>query len=388
MRRVAIVVGQLGMGGSEKQVCHLASRLPEWGYEPLVIALSGGAREADLRDRGVQTVVLTRRHTADVGRLLRVASALRRYQPAIVHGFDYAGSVYGKLAAWLAGVGPVVGGLRCIYVPPARVVWMERALRQSTAAVISNSHAAKHVWAYTVGYPKERIVVVPNGISFKEMSGRPTDGRSLRSLLGVPADTPLVGCVSSIYDLKNPLMLVRVSAQLNRSHPRTHFVWIGDGPMQTVLETAVNEAGLGNVFHLTGRRPDAAWLARDLTIGVLPSISEGLPNAIMEYMYWRLPIVVTDAGGCRELVQHGRTGYVVPIDDVEGMTSAVAEMLSQPGLALEMGRRARERLEQNFSIERMVGSTAATYDAVIDQRDLSGLELPSNAPARPVEAAS
>lgn len=363
MSRVALVIGQLGIGGAEKQLCQLAAGLARRGYRPLVISLSAaGGRAERLRAAGVETVSIARNGSFDLKRLRRVAEILRSHAPDIVHGFDHTGSIYGRVAGAALGVPILIGGVRSAVPPVRRVLLIERLLRRRTDAVVSNSSAGKRNWARLAGYPEEKIVVIPNGFDFEEMGEASTDPPAIHELLGLPACEPLIGSIGSVYELKNPLMFIEVAAAVNESAPRTHFVWVGDGPMRLEMERVVKRRGLSEVVHFIGGRGDAAWLARDFRLGMLTSKEEGMPNAIMEYMYWGLPVVATDAGGCRELVEHGRTGFIVARDDVAAMTAYAKRLLDDRAAAGEMGGRGRARLRDEFSVETLVNRTVALYE--------------------------
>jgi glycosyltransferase involved in cell wall biosynthesis len=219
------------------------------------------------------------------------------------------------------------------------------------------------VWTQLIGYPEERIAVVPNGFDFVEMENPPEGFRPLRELLSLTADELVVGCMGSIYNLKNPLMFVDVAASVVASGSKAHFVWVGDGPMRPEVERAIDRYGLRRVVHVLGRRADAPWLAHDFQIGVMTSLSEGLSNAIMEYMFWGIPVVTTDVGGCRELVEHQGTGFLVRNNDSTAMAAHIRKLLQDPTAASEMGRRGREKLEKQFSAEVMLAKTVAVYEA-------------------------
>lgn len=358
MTRIALVIGQLGLGGAEKQLCQLATGLPGWNYKPYVVSFgAGGEREKDLHRQGVKTFIFPRGGSFGVKRLLRLVAFLRNSQAEIVYGFDYAGSIYGRLAGIIAGVPILIGGLRSSWTPPRRVLSMERVLRWRTDAVISNSSAGKQVWMELVGYPAEKITVVRNGFNFAEMGQEPIGSPSLRALLGITNDEPVVGCIGSIYDLKNPLMFVEVAAAIADGETRVHFVWIGDGPMRQDVERAIAERGLSGRVHLLGSRADAQWLARDFRIGLMTSIVEGTPNAIMEYMYWGVPVVTTNVGDCKELVEHERTGFVVEKNDVQGMAGYIRQLLQAQVSAKRLGCRGRQKLDKEFSMETMLAKT-------------------------------
>src|SRR5213596_1898208 len=144
MTRIAIMIGQLGLGGAEKQLCQLASGLRKWNFRPLVVSLSpGGDWEGDLRARGVDVTILSRNGSFDIRRVIQAAKLLEEFKPEIVHGFDCTGSIYGRLAGALAGVPMLIGGVRSAMVANKRVLYIERLLRDKTDAIISNSFAGK-----------------------------------------------------------------------------------------------------------------------------------------------------------------------------------------------------------------------------------------------------
>lgn len=372
MTRIVLVIGQLGLGGAEKQLCLLAAGLSRWNYKPLVIALNtGGQREGYLRTRGIETVVLSRNGSFDVKRLLQIVKILRHFKPDVVYGFDSTGSIYGRLAGVIAGVPILIAGMRFAEMFPKKLFYAEQLLRYKTDIVVSNSFAGKQIWTKLVGYPEEKVVVVPNGFDFEEMESLPRGFRPLRELLGLPSGTTIVGCIGSVYDLKNPLMFVDVAASVISNETEVHFVWIGDGPMRKKVEHIIGERGLAEKVHMLGSRRDAAWLAQDFHVGIMTSVVEGMPNAIMEYMFWGVPVVTTDAGGCSELVEHERTGFVVGKNDAVAMTACIQKLLQDQSSASKMGRQGRERLKKEFSTELMLQRAIAIYESVKMRKRLS-----------------
>jgi glycosyltransferase involved in cell wall biosynthesis len=376
MTRIALVIGQLGLGGAEKQLCLLASELPKWDYQPLVIALSqGGEREEELRGMGIKTIALPRNGATDLRRLRQLVNILRGFRPEIIHGYDCGGALYGKLAGIIAGSPVLIGGVRCEWTLPKKIVYAERLLRRKTDAVISNSFAGKRCWAAYTGYPEARIAVVPNGFNL-EGGGQPPNGfRPLRGLLNLPADEPIIGCIGSLFERKKPMMFVDLAASVTARGAKAHFVWIGDGVMRPELERAIDSRGLRGVVHLLGKRTDALWLARDFNVGVLTSMWEGLPNVLMEYMFWGLPVITTNAGDCTELVEHQRTGYVVEKNDLAAMSAYVLRLIEDRTAASEIGRRGRERLENDFSVKSMVEKTVAVYQEARARKQVGGSNL-------------
>ena len=360
------MIGQLRLGGAERQLSLLAAGLKKTKYSPLVIALSSdGDLYRRLREAEIETYVLPRRSSFDLFRVIGTVQILRRRRPAIIHSFDFSGNIYGKLAGALAGTPVLIGGVRCAHALPRKVALMEKLLHPVTDAVISNSVAGRESWALRTGFPRERIFVVPNGLDATEMRRPPGGFRPLREVLSIPEGEPIIGCVGSIYDLKNPLMFVEVATCLVRGGGDGRFVWIGDGPMRGEMEDAIRSRHLAGRVHLMGQRSDARWLARGFDVGILTSDSEGMPNAVMEYMFWGLPIVVTDAGDCPELIEHGRSGLVVEKGDTSSMARCIRALLADPEWARALGSRARKRVVEEFSSESMLSRTLSVYGTLL-----------------------
>ena len=117
----------------------------------------------------------------------------------------------------------------------------------------------------------------------------------------------------------------------------------------------------GKAFLLLPKRPDAPWVCRDLDIGVLSSRQEGLPNVLLEYMWWGKPCVTTDVGDCSRVVRDQVTGFVVPPKDPEAMARALWTLLDKPEKAAEMGIQGHRRVEEEFGIDKYVQEMAGLY---------------------------
>ena len=183
--KIALIIRQLRLGGAEKQLVQLATELPRWNYHPCVIALSGGEWEKDLRARNVETFVLSPNGSHSVRKLLQIVKILRSFKPEIVYGFDYSGSIYGRLAGAIVGIPILIGGVQSELMPQSWVIYADRALRWKTDAIISNSFAGKRTWTELLGYPPEKVAVVLNGFNFEEMRQFPKGQKQYPSFSGL-----------------------------------------------------------------------------------------------------------------------------------------------------------------------------------------------------------
>ena len=143
---------------------------------------------------------------------------------------------------------------------------------------------------------------------------------------------------------------------------RLRLVLVGEGPLRGSSQAILSEAGMADLAWLPGERDDVPEVMRGLNCFVLPSLAEGVSNTILEAMATGLPVIATGVGGNAELVEHGRTGEIVPAADPDAMAGAIVEMASSPIRSAAMGREGRAEVERRFSLQAMVSAYQALYD--------------------------
>ena len=139
---------------------------------------------------------------------------------------------------------------------------------------------------------------------------------------------------------------------------------IGDGPLRAEATAVLQSAGLGERTWLPGARDDIPGLMRGMSVFALPSLNEGISNTVLEAMASGLPVVATEVGGNPELIQSGRTGELVPADDVEAFSKALARYAADTDRRHRHGEAARQRAVSEFSLDVMVDRYAGLYDSL------------------------
>lgn len=363
--RVTYVIRQLGRGGSEKRLYEFLRYSYPDEVEPQVIAFEGGAYEAKMREIGVSVINLGAVGRQPITRLQAIISQLCSFRPDIVHGMD-SGGFYGRAAAKWLQVPVILSGFNGSHLPNRIFCWIEYVLSHVTDCVISNSYAGKHYLINTVRVNPCHIRVIPNGFDFEAASA--WEPHNLHRELGLDPTQPIVGQVARLVDVKNPSMFVEAAAKVHRHVPHAHFVIVGSGPLQPQIEALAAARGIGPHLTLLGERPDAANLIPSFTVGVLTSRTEGLPNTLLEYMFWARPCVVTDVGDCGRVVKHGETGFVVSPTDVGELTNRLVYLLNNSHEAARLGQSAREYLEQEFGLVRYCHTLLALYHEILGRR--------------------
>ena len=360
------------VGGAERQFIERLRAHPR-GFEPVIGSLEiSGGNLADFRALGLGEPhlfpirgSLARPNTAV--QVLRIARLIRRRGVRIVHGTDFVTNFLGLLAARLAGARMVVnrvdlGHERPGFGPLRRRV--EKLVSARADVVCANAEAVARLCISQEGCSPERVVVVRNGIDlrrFDELAARAAEGP-------VPEGGPIVAVVANLWPVKDHRTLIEAAALVQRRIPDVRFALVGDGPERDHLQRRIGELGLRDAVHLLGTRYDVPAILARSSAFCLPSRAEGLSNAIMEAMAAALPVVATDAGGNAELVRHGSTGFVVPIGDAASMAARLVDVLSDPRLARQMGRRGRAVADRALSLERKRAAYRELYCSVLDNR--------------------
>lgn len=378
-RRVALVIGQLQMGGAERQLFELAVRLDRSRWEPVVVCLSEVAEPfaGRLRERGIAVEVLSRSTHYDPGRVFRLRRLLGRRRIDLAHSFLLVANAY----VWAATRPGVAGGAGPPYIASSRIClspsrWWLRLVHQrafrGAAGVIANSTRVEDFTRELYDLPAGRIRVIRNGIDVKPFQAESAGAReSVRSEMGIPQEALVVGSLGRLSPQKNLDLFLETAACLARA-PATAgaggglwFVVAGGGPALAGLRALAADLGLEDRIVFTGPRRDVARVLSAFDIFVLTSHTEGLPNAVMEAMAAGLPVVATRAGGTDELVEEAVTGHLVEVGDGPALSRKIELLLGDPEARLGMGQAGLRRVEREFSIERMVERTVALYDEVL-----------------------
>ena len=274
----------------------------------------------------------------------------RRHRIRIVQTCDLYANVFALPAAALAGVPVRVGSRRELNPDKTGAqIALQRQTYRAAHAIVANSLAAK-AQLEREGVPENRVRVIPNGVSVERFVPVP-DVRPVQTFV----------TVANLRPEKAHEILLRAAALLVPSHPRLSFVIAGDGPRGAELRAMADRLGLADRVRFAGHVEDVPTLLAQAEAFVLPSTSEAFPNAAIEAMAAGLPVVASAVGGLLDLVDHGRTGVLVPPSDPSALAGAMASLVSDPARAARLGAAAREEVAHRYSFDRMVRSFEDLY---------------------------
>ncbi|RDV84839.1 glycosyltransferase family 4 protein [Ammonifex thiophilus] len=360
---------------------HLIELLRHTDYSFFAPAVAGPPGELldEVASLGVPTYPLALRGELapweDVKAVFSLLSLLRRENFSLLHLHGFKAGLIGGLVGWLLRPPPSIvltihnslffgegsGKQRFL----ARI---EAFLSRRTFKVIAVSQALRAELVTKFHLPSEKVVVIPNGIDLTPFTLGVLFPTILREL-PLPAGVPLLGTVARLVPQKGLPCLLEALALLP-AELRPGWLIVGDGPLRQELEDKARALGLSHLVVFAGYRPpeEIPSILKVIDIFVLPSLSEGLPLALLEAMAAGKPVVATAVGGIPEVVQEGRTGYLVPPGDAQALARALLSLLESPDRAREMGEAGRKRVEERFSSQRMAQEVMAIYREALAAR--------------------
>lgn len=350
--RVMHVVQKLGFGGAEVGVVKVVNGLQSRGLRTAICSLRPPSGLDDQLAPGVKLFQLGQKRGNNVRSVWRLHRVLSQERPHIVHTHSWSTLCEGLVAARLAGVPLLVHGEHGTLETRRRNLRIQRWVWGRADGVLSVSSRLAERMASQVGFPLERIRVIRNGVDLDRF--HPRSKASALAGLDLPKDTPVVGTIGRFVPVKDQRSLIDATALLQEDGVWCSLVLVGDGPLRGELQQYAVERGVADWVHFTGERRDVHDVLRAFDLFALVSTSEGLSNTIMEAMASGLPVVATRVGGSDELVVDGATGFLVPPSSPQAIAAAIRKLLEDAPLRLAFGRAARERIEREFSLSRMV----------------------------------
>ncbi len=376
--RVLHLITRLDLGGAQQNTLFCVAGHDRERFDVELVAGAGGLLDAEARSISHARVALVPwlRHPVaplrDLTAVLRLRRRLRARRVDLLHTHSSKAGILGRWAAALAGVPRVVHTVHGWSFNPTQPPWLrgayvglERAAAAVTDKLIVVSGRAREQ-GLELGIGSERqYEVLHSGIEVERYRAN-GDRRAIRRALGFGPEHVVVGTVSCLKPQKAPLDFIRAAAAARARDDRLRFFIAGDGELRAEAERLTRELGLAGVLRLLGWRRDVPELLGAMDLFLLTSRFEGLPRAVLQAMAAGVPVVATDVDGTPEVVEHRRTGLLVPAGDPAAAAAGLLELAADAGLRADCARHARERLDGRFDVHAMVRRLDALYLSLLE----------------------
>jgi glycosyltransferase involved in cell wall biosynthesis len=365
MNRIGVmhVTDTLDAGGTERVAVNLCNLLPRARFRAYLCTTRRDGSLANSVAADVGRLRLARKWRFDAAALGRLAAFVREHDIKILHAH---------------GSALFVSGLAALLPPRPLLVWhdhfglpletrsalLDRPLAQRARGVIAVSQPLAEWSRQKLKIPSERVRYIPNFVCEPPPNGRPPQ-------LPGEAGARIV-CVANLRPQKDHLTLIRAMAHVARRHPTAHLLLVGAAPnaaYRTEIEEEIARLDLARRVTLLGERRDVHAILRACDVGVLSSIAEGLPLALVEYATAGLASVATRVGQCAEVLNEGRAGLLVPAREPEQLAAALSSLLDAPVQRVALGEMFRRHARRLYSADAIVGQVCEVYERVLHARD-------------------
>ncbi|HEX4680563.1 MAG TPA: glycosyltransferase [Gaiellaceae bacterium] len=379
--RIIHAIARLNVGGAALSVLELAAGQRRRGHDVLVVAgrippgeasMEHVAEDLDVPCLHLSTLQREVSAMSDIATVRALRTLIRERRPDVLHTHTSKAGATGRTAAVLAGrarpaavVHTYHGHVLSGYFGPAReraYRVLERGLALASDRLIAVSDEVRDDLVRRRVAPREKFAVVPYGFDLDARVHTDEATRaSKRNESGVGDDTFVIGWAGRLTSIKRPLDLVRAAAAVDRSM----LVLAGDGELRADVETLARDLDMTHRVRLLGYVPDmGAWYAA-FDAFLLTSRNEGAPVVAIEAQAAAVPVVATDAGGTRTVVDDGETGFVVKVGDIAALADRLTRLRDDRALRRRLGATGAERMRSRFSIERMVDDVDRVYAEIL-----------------------
>jgi glycosyltransferase involved in cell wall biosynthesis len=357
------LIHSLGHGGSERQLTAYARNLDRKSFTPHVASVLGGFRADEMRAEGIPVIQLPLRglfapNVVPVG--LQLRRYLRERSIQIVHAFDYGTSLFGIAVARNSGTIALSSQRFYMDSVPPKYQAMVMASHWLAHGVVTNSEGLKRYVHDRLRY-RGRIDSCPNGLDTNKFSPGPREHSG---------DGLVIGTVCVLRQEKNLGQLIEAFAAIHAQSPDAKLLIVGSGPEERNLKAAVARLGLTGATTFEPSVSDVTHAMRGIDIFVHPSLSEGMPNAVMEAMGCGCAVVASRVGGTPELIEHGVHGLLVEPGNRTDLLEQINTLVHQPELRAKIAAAGSARIRNEFSIEASCRRLESIYHQHLERRGI------------------
>ena len=363
-------------GGTEKHLAQLITGLSPQEFRATVVAFDLGENPLldELRQRGIPIIHLPvgREYVPNALRQAwRLSRLVHRQRFDIVQTYHQKADTFGALIVWLAGVRHLISSKRDtgdLRKPLHR--FLNRHLQHLFERFIMVAEGVRSAVVARDQLPPERVVTIYNGVDTERFRPPTVQERhAARARLGLESGDAVVGMVAGFRPEKNYEVFFAAAERVVATMPNLRVLAVGTGELLQTFRDRLASSPLGARTIFAGEVTDVRPWLWAMDVGCLtPGSNEGFSNAVIEQMAVGLPMIVTAVGGNAEAVVDGETGRVIAPGDSAAAAAALTSLFADPARLQGMGRAARRRAEEHFSVHGMCAAHARLYAALAGRR--------------------
>lgn len=370
-KKILLAITKGNWGGAQRYVFDLATNLDRETFEIVVLCGAGDQLSNRLQEKGIRVIRLGALNrdikvSRDVASFFGFYQLLKKEKPDIIHLNSSKVGLIGAITGRLLGIPKIIftghgwaWNEDRSFISKSLITiahWLTIQLSSTTIAV---SEKIKREIGYLPFVAESKIIVIYNGVENIEFLER----FAARAQIGDQISEKFwIGTISELHKNKGLDNLIQAFADISRAHPDTALIVIGEGEEHARLAALVSKLNLNKKIHLLGFQENASRFLKALDVFVLASRTEAFPYVLLEAGLAQLPVTATRVGGIPELIISGKNGLLVNSGDIDGLKSALTELLEDSAKAATLGHNLRKTVEDKFAVISMVQKTQAVYN--------------------------
>lgn len=360
---IAIIAGQLVVGGAERQLYLWLANLARERFNPIVLTLHPGYGdywEKPVENLGIPLFRINQRKNR-IARMKEISQVLSPFQPQLVHGWHLFSGAYASLVAPRFKAKSLVG-IRSSFESIQNSLELQIAERFADAFITNSESAAARIKSEKPSV--RQVYVVPNAV-IVDFEAREAVREKLTQELGLRPEALWLIAIGRMEQLKHFDELLEVAASLREKHCNFQLILIGGGAEESYLKQLSQQLRLEDYVRITGEIPNANQWLKGFDIFCMPSVSEGLPNVVMEAAAAGLPIVTWQLPFYEELLTPEETALMAAPGDRAGFEQAVLKLINDQSLREELGAAAQAQITEKFSLDRYIQNMTRVYEMML-----------------------
>lgn len=312
-----------------------------------------------------RVVCLNKKPGLDVAFIKTLYDVLKQVKPDIIQTHNWGTLIEGRFAGALAGSKRFIHAERGTLNTNFSNIAIQHLVWRYMSKVLCVSEAHKNEIIQSLRFPGSKIFPIRNGVDIEKFKPDPHARENFRREMGLQRNHLCIGTVGYLRPVKNQILLIRACSAICKKYPFVRVCLIGDGAEKENLKTACLEFGIERQVLFCGARNDIPSVLNGFDLFVLPSLNEGMPNAVLEAMATGLPVLASNVGGTPEVVEDQQTGMLFPNDHKEILEKHLETLICDSEKRKIFGQNGLHRVAQLFSLNKMVQEYENLYKEIV-----------------------
>jgi glycosyltransferase involved in cell wall biosynthesis len=386
--KIINILSRMNIGGPTIHVVLLTKYMDNKKYKSFLLSGSISEGEGDMsyliehyaiEHRLIKTLKREISLIDDLKSIKELYTFFRREKPHIVHTNQAKAGMVGRLAAWLARV-PVIlhtyhGHVFSGYFSAVKTsfyILIERIMAIiSTRIIVVSEMIKKDIYSTYNITTEKKVSVIPLGFELVKMDSLNKYRGVFRKQFSIPDDAPVIGIVGRLTGIKNHHLFVDIANLLLQQYKQIHFLIVGDGELREEIEEKVKKMNIAENIHFCGWVTEIAKMYADLDVMLLTSKNEGTPVTVIEAMYYKIPVISSNVGGLSDLIEDGKTGFLINSFVAENYIPVIIKLLESKEEKNEIAEAGHAFVADKFTIDRLIGDMDDLYMKLLLQKGIT-----------------